>query len=427
MRRLSFLIAFLGMLALSIGSCSNEGDGTSTTENSPSPVASQPAPATTSTEKPFSKPALVPKKPTASPSPVKVASVSTLIQSTNPDERVRQVKKGRPDPFALVPVQPIVTIKPLEDGTQPSPTTSPANGTDQSPRPVPTVPNLPSAPQPIPGVQPPVTSSQPPRANILPPPPTVPRATARAAARPSSPSVQPRARSAPTAAQPQTNNPSVSPATPRIINVPRSPAPPRIINVPRSPAPPKINAVPRSSVQSPRSNVSRSKVQPKTKNSPRRNVQPQSPGIGGLGSTVGKTRSWYGSSMARTRVASIGALFVAASAANPSYSNQPSSLPRSSSGLKSNSREARAFKMEAVVGVTPASIAKGNVVPRPSSRLAAAPKKPAQPPKKSTAKAKPATTAKAKPPAKPATTAKAKPPAKPATTAKAKPPAKPAT
>ena len=433
MRRLSFLIAFLGMLALSIGSCSNEGDGSNTSGNSPSPVASQAAPQTTSKEKPFSKPALVPKKPTASPSPVKVASVSTLIQSTNPDERVRQVQKGRPDPFALVPVQPIVTIKPSEDGTEPSPATSPGNGTNQSPtspgsginqspRPVPTVPSLPSASQPRPGVQPPATSSQPPRATILPPPPSVPRAIPRAAARPSSPSVQPQASKAPTAAQPQANNPSVSPATPRIVNVPRSPAPPKIVNVPRSPAPPKINAVPRSSVPSPRSYVSRSKVQAKTKNAPRRNVQPQSPGIGGLGSTVGKARSWYGSSMATTRVASIGALFVAASAANPSSSNQLKTLPRQSSGLKSGSGDGMVFKMEAVVGVTPASLAKANVVPRPSSRLAAAPKKPAQPPKKSAAKAKPPakTTAKAKPPAK--TTAKAKPPAK--TTAKAKPPAK---
>jgi hypothetical protein len=429
MRQHSSLIAFLGMLTLLIGSCSQESDSAKTSENSPSPVASQAASPTTVTEKPFSKPPLVAKKSTVTTtSSVKVASLSPLIQSTNPDQRVRQVQKGRPDPFALVPVQPIVTVKPLENGTTPS-TTSPTtsgttpsttspttSGTVQSPRPVPTVPSLTSSPQPKPGIQPPVTASKPPRSNILPPPPTVPRVVARVAARP------------------QANNPSVSSGTPKVVNVPRSPAPPKIVNVPRSPAPPKVVNVPPSTIPSPDSYVpdSNVKVQAKTKNPSLRSVQPQSPSRGGLVSTVGKrTVSRFGSSIATSRVARIGTLFVAAGAVNPSSSNQQRSLPRSSSQQKSGSPDVMAFKMEAVVGVTPASLAKANVVPRPSSRLAAAPKKPAQPTKKTTAKGKPpakaATAAKGKPPAKAATVAKGKPPAKAATVAKGKPPAKAAT
>lgn len=125
------VIAFTGMLALLMSGCAGEGGDEQAASPTPSvtPAASPQAPASPSPAKtqPFSakKPPLVAQKPkpgTAAPA---------LIQSTNPDERARQVQQGRQDPFALLPLPPV-------------PVVTPNANTPTAPRPVPQVRTLPT-------------------------------------------------------------------------------------------------------------------------------------------------------------------------------------------------------------------------------------------------------------------------------------------
>lgn len=104
MRQHAF-IALAGAIALATVGCASEDTSVAPSPASPSPVAQ--APATTAqpqtTTQPFAKP-LVTQKP-AGPG----ATVPGLIQSTNGDERARQVQasiaaqKGKKDPFAGLP------------------------------------------------------------------------------------------------------------------------------------------------------------------------------------------------------------------------------------------------------------------------------------------------------------------------------------
>ncbi len=131
MRQVS-LIALVSVLALFIGGCPAGDEGQQAVEGTPSPTpAASPVPPKTSpTAKPFANP-LTAKQP-GTPT-----GVAGLIPSLPAEERVKQITKGRNDPFAGLPLQPEVTVSPNESGGQ---------GTDT--RPVPQV-------EPLPGRRPP--------------------------------------------------------------------------------------------------------------------------------------------------------------------------------------------------------------------------------------------------------------------------------
>lgn len=95
MHRLS-TIALMGMLALTIAGC-----GSGSEENS----AVTPSAPEASSPKPFDKPPMVTQNPAGT-----IASVPGLIQSTNANQRSKQVQKGRADPFALLFVQAVETV-----------------------------------------------------------------------------------------------------------------------------------------------------------------------------------------------------------------------------------------------------------------------------------------------------------------------------
>lgn len=104
MRQQAF-IAFAGAIALAAAGCTSEDTSVAPSPAAPSPVTQSPAPAAQpqTTTQPFAKP-LVAQKP-AGPG----ATVPGLIQSTNGDERARQVQaniaaqRGKKDPFAGLP------------------------------------------------------------------------------------------------------------------------------------------------------------------------------------------------------------------------------------------------------------------------------------------------------------------------------------
>lgn len=187
MRQVS-LIALVSVLALFIGGCPAGDEGQQAVEGTPSPApAASPIPPKTSpTAKPFANPltAKQPENPTA---------VAGLIPSLPAEERVKQIPKGRNDPFAGIPLQPEVTVSPNQEGggetnTRPVPQVIPlpgrrpppnlrrgttrngTNGTNGRNRgaiaAAPPVPGLPQFPAP-------------PKGNVSPPSPPSPGATAR--------------------------------------------------------------------------------------------------------------------------------------------------------------------------------------------------------------------------------------------------------
>jgi len=95
MHRLS-TIAFMGMLAWTMAGC-----GSGSEENS----ALTPPPPQASAAKPFDKQPMVTQNRAGT-----IASVPGLIQSTNANQRSKQVQKGRVDPFALLFVQAVETV-----------------------------------------------------------------------------------------------------------------------------------------------------------------------------------------------------------------------------------------------------------------------------------------------------------------------------
>lgn len=100
MRRFS-TIAFVGMLALITSGCSSGNEvSTPPTPSTPQVVKKKPG------VKPLSK--LV--KPTQQPSNTQIASAFGLIQPTNAQDRIKQLAKGRIDPFSLLPGQVVATV-----------------------------------------------------------------------------------------------------------------------------------------------------------------------------------------------------------------------------------------------------------------------------------------------------------------------------
>ncbi|KAM3097926.1 hypothetical protein ACKFKF_18560 [Phormidesmis sp. 146-12] len=110
MRR-PLLIACAGILALWVGGCGSE-DTASTPEVSPSPAA-EATQSPTATQG-FAKP-LVAEKNAAKKGQIANSRVPGLLQSTDPEERARQVQAGinvrrtQNDPFASLP--PLITLR----------------------------------------------------------------------------------------------------------------------------------------------------------------------------------------------------------------------------------------------------------------------------------------------------------------------------
>lgn len=107
MRRLS-TITFVGMLALTMAGCGFGSEVSNVpTPSAPQVVKKQPG------VKPLSKPVMATQPPGG-----KIGSALGLIQPTNAQERIKQVAKGRPDPFALLPGQLVATVTTTTPTTQ---------------------------------------------------------------------------------------------------------------------------------------------------------------------------------------------------------------------------------------------------------------------------------------------------------------------
>lgn len=123
-------IGLVSLLALFLGGCpaGNEGQQAGQSTPSPSPVARRLAPPS---------PANFPS-PLTSKQPGNPTAVAGLIQSLPAEARIKQIPKGRNDPFAAIPVQPEVTVSPTSEG---------AGGTGAQP--VPPLPGIPVPRQPL--------------------------------------------------------------------------------------------------------------------------------------------------------------------------------------------------------------------------------------------------------------------------------------
>jgi hypothetical protein len=134
--RSALLLAVAGILGLTVSGCDfGGGDTTVTPSPDPSPVAISPSPSPTAA--PFAQPTVEPQE-----SPRGILPPD-LISSTDPDQRVQQVKGTRNDPFSLLPTTPTVefaegaapttaptTITPVPRGATANP---PARRTAQTP------------------------------------------------------------------------------------------------------------------------------------------------------------------------------------------------------------------------------------------------------------------------------------------------------
>ncbi len=156
MRQLSS-ITLIGLLSLSVVGCVSES-GVDPTAATNSPSATPSATPVPVVVKPPAKPGDSPTTPGAAP------KAAGLTPSTNSDERARQVKQGRSDPFALIPLS-LVTVPPPPGQVRQVPPVTP-------PRvPGATLPKLPGGSQPpgrtpnVPGTPP----GTPPTLTTLPP------------------------------------------------------------------------------------------------------------------------------------------------------------------------------------------------------------------------------------------------------------------
>lgn len=179
MHRLS-TIAFMGMLAWTMAGC-----GAGSEENS---AATPPAPQASSA-KPFDKPPMVNQNPGGT-----IASVPGLIQSTNANQRSKQVQKGRVDPFALLFVQAVETVPNTATRSKIVPRLPKSPNTATRPK---IVPQLPKSPSKTVALRPGSylnggnagSNFKPGRGNLL--PPVVPGSTSSPALPPPPPLLQP--------------------------------------------------------------------------------------------------------------------------------------------------------------------------------------------------------------------------------------------
>lgn len=142
-------LAAIGILTFAMAACGTEPEETTSSPASPQVIETQAA------AKPFEKPPIVPQSVTST------ASAAGLIQSTNANQRAKQVQKGRPDPFAGIFAPVVVKAPP----TPAPPTVSPAPASPPAPPVAQTQPVVPPPPSPLPPVAaaPPI---EPPRPEI---------------------------------------------------------------------------------------------------------------------------------------------------------------------------------------------------------------------------------------------------------------------
>lgn len=157
MRILSSL-ALVGLISLGLVGCGANG-GTDTAETPPAEVPT----ATIAPVSPAPSPDAAAGLP---PTPPAIATLpSELINSTDPDQRIREIQRNRPDPFALIPTTPQVQIE--EDQVTPPATSPSSTASAQSPRSSPSSQRLnPGQLAPVPNLVPSASPAPPP------PPPT---------------------------------------------------------------------------------------------------------------------------------------------------------------------------------------------------------------------------------------------------------------
>ncbi|MCY7324046.1 MAG: hypothetical protein LH660_20160 [Phormidesmis sp. CAN_BIN36] len=136
------LIACVGAFSMLVGGCTSEQS--SSPPASPSPAAVQP----------FSSKPLVSEKAGDKVATLSAARIPGLLQSTNPDERARQVqaginvKKNQNDPFASL--APLITFKtPAGTSGTPGGDSSSGSGTGERTASLPQLPSSPQVPQPV--------------------------------------------------------------------------------------------------------------------------------------------------------------------------------------------------------------------------------------------------------------------------------------
>lgn len=100
------LVGLLSFLTLLTGGCTIGGDSENAVQNTatPSPSASSSPQKVSPSPTPFASPVAKQKPQTAQPA-------AGLISSLPPEERIKQIPKGRSDPFAAIPVQPQVKVE----------------------------------------------------------------------------------------------------------------------------------------------------------------------------------------------------------------------------------------------------------------------------------------------------------------------------
>ena len=203
MRKIS-LIAISGMLSLSIGGCSflpwsgnsDEEIAETVVQN---PAITPPANNASSQGEDFNQP--------LEPGQSKPVVVSSLIQPTNSQERVKQVEKGRKDPFAVVPMQPLVAIAPPDSVPPPPPANSSLTARTNTRQ------TFPSTPTPNSNKSTARTNTK--QALPTPPTPNSNKSTARTITKPGSPAT-------PSSNSPQRNDKKPSTQTPLVAGSPES-------------------------------------------------------------------------------------------------------------------------------------------------------------------------------------------------------------
>jgi hypothetical protein len=106
MRQVSLIAASIG-LVLFVGGCSGSEGGDAVSQETPA-ASEQAAPAASTSPSPSAQPAAA--QPANRPNRPRGILPADLINSTNPDQRLRSIQSARPDPFSLVPTSPAVTI-----------------------------------------------------------------------------------------------------------------------------------------------------------------------------------------------------------------------------------------------------------------------------------------------------------------------------
>ncbi len=128
-----FYLSIISTLAIFISSCGNEGDNKAATPTPTPSVAASPStapvapsstattPATTQAVTPTTTP---PGTPVAAIKPIPADTTAGLIPPTDPENWSRTVAKGRPDPFAVLALQPVVI--PIDNPRGQAPSTAAA-------------------------------------------------------------------------------------------------------------------------------------------------------------------------------------------------------------------------------------------------------------------------------------------------------------